>query len=99
MVAADLSSPSSDMITFPSYSSIVKCNLVVVMNGRTGTILNEGTQWLSQPGQLSWYGGKVLNPGASYNKQGCRSTGWIVQIDPVTGATIPLVTGGAPEGR
>ena len=69
------------------------------MNGRTGTILNEGTQWLSQAGQLSWDDGKVLNQGASYNKQGCRSTGWIVAIDPVTGATVPLLSGASPEGR
>jgi hypothetical protein len=101
-VATDLSGVGSDLIALANYSSSLNCNLLVVMNGRTGSVLNEGTAWLTQGGQFSWYGGKVLSSGAAAGSKrslGCRSTDWIVTIDPLSGVNREIVTGRSPDGR
>jgi hypothetical protein len=90
--AADVSSPSSDLVVTLDPTSM--CQNAVVINGRTGTVLNEGTQW---PGHtVAWAGGKILSRGF---RSGCRSLDTIVQIDPTTGATLTLVSGVGAEGR
>ena len=100
IVGADVSSPASDSIAFQAYSTELNCSLLTVMNGRTGTVLNEGAAW---PGtNVSWSGGKMLALGyvpVRNRSLGCRSTDVIEEIDPVTGATVPLVIGIVPDGR
>ncbi|HKX58204.1 MAG TPA: hypothetical protein VJN00_02390 [Steroidobacteraceae bacterium] len=93
-VGADVSSPASDLIALAIHSIESDCTHLTIMNGRTGTVLNEGSQipayW------LSWANGKVLTRG---HRKGCRSTDTIVEVDPLTGATKPLLSGSLPDGR
>ena len=101
-MAADTQSSGSDSLVFRSYSQALNCYFLVIMNGRTGTILNQGTEWISNGGRLSWFGGRVLSEGvvaSTKRSLGCRSTGWIVATDPLTGVSVPLITGRVPEGR
>ena len=91
---ADTSSAASDLLAVAYYSFSEGCERLVIMNGRTGTVLNEGSQWPAWV--ISWSGGKVLSRGF---RNGCRSTDTMVEIDPTTGATAPLLTGDHPDGR
>ena len=95
LVSADTSSPASDLLAVAFYSFVERCDRLTIMNGRTGTILNEGSQWPAWV--IAWSGGKVLS--RDY-REGCRlQADSLVEIDPVTGITVPLMTGDHPDGR
>jgi hypothetical protein len=93
-MGADVSSPASDMIAVVHSSELDNCNRLSIVNGRTGTILNEGANWPAW--WVTWAHGKVLTAGF---RRGCRSTGSIVTIDPLSGQNTTLLEGRLPDGR
>ena len=93
-VGADTSSPASDLIAVVFSETLGGCKRINIINGRTGTILNEGSDWPAF--WLTWAHGKVLTAGF---RRGCRRTDYIVAVDPLTGVTTTLLPGLYPEGR
>jgi len=93
-VGTDHSDPGSDLVGVANYSFEAECYFLSIINGRTGTVLNEGTEWPAS--SLSWANGKVLTSGF---RRGCRSLTTIVEINPLNGATTTLLTGGGANGR
>jgi hypothetical protein len=93
-VGADVSSAASDLIAVVHTSVQDNCNRLKIINGRTGTVLNEGAEW---PGWwVTWAHGKVITAGF---RKGCRASGALVSIDPTTGQVITLLDGRLPDGR
>ena len=93
-VGADVSSPASDLLAVAYSPDVGDCPRLTIMNGRTGTILNEGTDWPAR--WVSWMNGKLLAAGF---RKGCRELDSIVAIDPLSGQSTILTTGGLPDGR
>lgn len=93
-VGADVSIPASDLIAVVHSSALDNCKRLRIINGRTGTVLNEGADWPAW--WVTWAHGNVLTAGF---RKGCRTTGHLVAIDPLSGQSTTLVTGRLPDGR
>ena len=93
-VGADVSNPASDLLAVVFAPTAGACQRLTIMNGRTGTVLNEGTDWPAH--WVSWANGKVLTRGF---RSGCRALDNIVQVDPLSGQVTTLVNGVNPDGR